>query len=247
MPSAKRERKRQGRAARQEAIRAAERRRARQRQVVLFVVLIAVVFGLGTLLFRGGGKKSSSASSCKPNTSLKFAKADTVIKPSKTYKAVVKTDIGSFTVAFDTTRTPITANNFIFLAKKGFYDCVSFHRVIPDFVVQGGDPTGSGSGGPGYQFADESLQGTTYKAGDLAMANSGANTNGSQFFVILSDNGAKTLTQAVGGSANYTDFAHVTSGMDVLHKIEADGGTQGGNGTDIKKSHHIVNITIEES
>lgn len=246
MPSAKRERKRQGRAARQEAIRAAQRRRARQRQVLLFVVLLAAVFAIGTFLLRGG-KKTSSASGCKPNTSLKFAKAENVIAPSKKYKALVKTDVGSFTISFDTKRTPITANNFLFLAKKGFYNCVSFHRVIPDFVVQGGDPTGTGSGGPGYQFADEALAGTTYKAGDIAMANSGANTNGSQFFVILSDNGAKTLTQAVGGAANYTDFGHVSSGMSTLQKIEADGGTQNGNGTDIKKKHHIVKITIEES
>ena len=254
MPSAKRERKRQGRAARQEAIRAAERRRARQRQVVLFIGLLVVVFAGGFLLFKPSHKKSSSSASsssgsgnCKPNTSLKFGAADNVINPSKTYKAVVKTDVGSFTVAFDTGRTPKTANNFIFLAKKHFYDCVPFHRVIPDFVVQGGDPTGAGTGGPGYQFADEALQGTTYKAGDLAMANSGPNTNGSQFFVVLSQNGASALTQAVGGTANYTDFGHVTAGMPVLKKIEADGGTQAGGGTDLKVKHHIVSISIEES
>jgi cyclophilin family peptidyl-prolyl cis-trans isomerase len=264
VPSAKRERKRQGRAARQEAIRAAQKRRARQRQFVIFGLLLAAVFAIGIFAFRGGGDDDESVSAtnttrkagapastdksgCTPNTTLSFPKADEVIDPNKKYVAKVETDAGTFQIEFDAKRTPKTTNNFVFLAKKGFYNCVTFHRVIPDFVVQGGDPTGTGSGGPGYKFEDEALDGTTYAAGDIAMANSGPNTNGSQFFVVLSDNGAQSLLTGGGGVPKYTRFGRVTSGMEVLKTIEADGGTQQGNGTDIKKKHHIVKITIEES
>jgi cyclophilin family peptidyl-prolyl cis-trans isomerase len=262
VPSAKRERKRAGRAARQEAIRAAQRRQARQRQVVLFAGIVAVVFVLGFFLFRGKGgsnddstvnasktattaKASGSIPGCAVK-SMSFKQADQVVDPAKTYSAKIETDAGTFTVEFDTKRTPKTANNFVFLAQKGFYNCVTFHRVIPDFVIQGGDPTGSGSGGPGYQFEDEALDGTTYAAGDIAMANSGPNTNGSQFFVITSDNGAQTLLSAAGGVPKYTRFGKVTSGMDVVKKIEGDGGTNQGNGTDIKVKHYIKKISIEE-
>jgi cyclophilin family peptidyl-prolyl cis-trans isomerase len=261
VPSAKRERKREGRAARQEAIRAAQRRRARQRQAVIFAGLLAAVFVIGVFAFRGGSSSKDtvnagadkSAKTTTPATkpgctpkALSFPKADDVIDPNKTYTAKVETDAGSFSVELDAKRTPKTANNFVFLARKGFYDCVSFHRVIPDFVVQGGDPTGSGSGGPGYKFDDEALDGTTYASGDLAMANSGPNTNGSQFFIVLSDNGAKTLLSAAGGAPKYTRFGKVVDGMAALKKIEADGGTQQGNGTDLKVKHYIVKITIEE-
>jgi cyclophilin family peptidyl-prolyl cis-trans isomerase len=262
VPSAKRQRKREGRAARQEAIRAAQRRQARQRQAFLFVGVVAVVFALGFFLFRGKGgsnddstvkadktattaKASGSTPGCAVKT-MSFKQADQVVDAAKTYTAKIQTDAGTFTVELDTKRTPKTANSFVFLAQKGFYDCVTFHRVIPDFVIQGGDPTGSGSGGPGYQFDDEALDGTTYASGDLAMANAGPNTNGSQFFVITSDNGAKTLLDAAGGVAKYTRFGKVTSGMDVVKKIEADGGTNQGNGTDIKVKHHMIKITIEE-
>ena len=104
----------------------------------------------------------------------------------------------------------------MFLARNHFFDGIVFHRVIPDFMDQGGDPTGTGSGGPGYQFEDEIPEGYKYKVGDIAMANSGPNTNGSQFFLVVSENGADQLLAAVGGVAKYSPFGTVTDGLDVV-------------------------------
>ncbi len=112
----------------------------------------------------------------------------------------------------------MTVNNFVFLADKDFYNCVIFHRVIPSFMDQTGDPTGTGTGGPGYTFADELRSKATpqYPIGSVAMANSGANTNGSQFFIVTGSEGESL-------PASYTLFGHVTSGMNVADKINADG------------------------
>jgi cyclophilin family peptidyl-prolyl cis-trans isomerase len=104
---------------------------------------------------------------------------------------------------------PKTVNNFVFLARDGFYDGVIFHRVIPGFMIQGGDPTGTGRGGPGYRFADEPVK-RGYKRGILAMANAGPNTNGSQFFIMHADYGLPP---------NYTIFGKLTSGEEVLDSI----------------------------
>jgi cyclophilin family peptidyl-prolyl cis-trans isomerase len=108
------------------------------------------------------------------------------IDTSKTYTATVTTDVGPFTITLDPAQAPKTVNNFVFLARQHFYDCIIFHRVIPSFVDQTGDPTGTGEGGPGYQFADELPKKASpqYPLGSVAMANSGPNTNGSQFFVV---------------------------------------------------------------
>jgi cyclophilin family peptidyl-prolyl cis-trans isomerase len=154
----------------------------------------------------------------------------------KTYKATVQTDIGTFKVTFDSAAAPKTVNNFVYLARYHFYDDVTFHRVIPGFVVQGGDPQGTGAGGPGYQFADELPKAGAYKLGSLAMANSGPNTNGSQFFVITGDQGVKL-------PPSYSLFGDVTEGMDVVKKIEADGDPSG----TPKVVHRMVKVTIEES
>jgi cyclophilin family peptidyl-prolyl cis-trans isomerase len=105
---------------------------------------------------------------------------------------------------------PQTVNNFVTLARDGFYDGVTFHRVVPGFVIQGGDPTGTGRGGPGYRFNDEPVR-RSYKAGTVAMANAGPNTNGSQFFICLEDQ--------PGLPPNYTIFGDVTSGMNVVRSI----------------------------
>jgi cyclophilin family peptidyl-prolyl cis-trans isomerase len=145
------------------------------------------------------------------------------LDPKKTYTVTFQTDIGSFSAVLDQKRAPATANNFAFLAGYHFFDGTVFHRVVPDFVDQGGDPTGSGSGGPGYTFADELPSPGDYKGGSLAMANSGPNTNGSQFFILVSDAAARQLVQAVGGKASYSLFGQVTSGMDVVQHINADG------------------------
>ncbi len=127
----------------------------------------------------------------------------------KQYSAVLHTTAGDISISFDTQNTPITSNNFITLAKAGFYNDVIFHRTIPGFMIQGGDPTGTGSGGPGYQFADEYLKGK-YTRGTVAMANAGPNTNGSQFFIMHTD---YDLPNA------YVIFGHVTAGLEVVDKI----------------------------
>ena len=141
----------------------------------------------------------------------------TCIDPAKTYTATIDTSAGSFTVALDATKAPATVNNFVVLSRYHFYDGLTFHRIVPGFVVQGGDPEGTGGGGPGYEFEDElpaSL--ADYTAGSVAMANSGPGTNGSQFFVTLSDTGLD--------GPKYSLFGHVTEGFDTTVKaLEAAG------------------------
>ena len=134
------------------------------------------------------------------------------IDENATYTAVLRTSEGNISIALDPKQAPTTVNNFVFLSKEGFYDGLTFHRVIPDFVIQGGDPDGNGTGGPGYSFADELPKAGAYKLGSVAMANSGPNTNGSQFFII-------TGQQGVQLPPNYSLFGQVTKGLDVAEKI----------------------------
>jgi cyclophilin family peptidyl-prolyl cis-trans isomerase len=134
------------------------------------------------------------------------------IDASATYVATLDTNHGSISIALDAGRSPLTVNNFVFLAREGFYDGVIFHRVIPGFVAQGGDPTGTGTGGPGYRFRDELEGPGEYSRGTVAMANAGPNTNGSQFFICLAD---------VGLPHQYTIFGEVTEGMDAVDAIAA--------------------------
>lgn len=127
-------------------------------------------------------------------------------------KAVIKTNKGDITIALYGDKAPKTVSNFVYLTELGFYNNLTFHRVEPGFVIQGGDPNGTGTGGPGYQFPDETVQGD-YIKGAVAMANSGPDTNGSQFFICLDDLTGK-LTKS------YNLFGQVTSGMDVVEKIQ---------------------------
>ena len=131
------------------------------------------------------------------------------IDPAKTYSATIDTSAGTLTCELFASEAPKTVNNFVFLARDGFYDGVIFHRVISGFMIQGGDPTGTGRGGPGYRFDDEPVT-RKYDRGILAMANAGPNTNGSQFFVMHADYGLPP---------NYTIFGKLTGGEDVLDKI----------------------------
>lgn len=128
------------------------------------------------------------------------------------YTAVLHTNHGDVTIEFDTPRSPLAVNNFVFLARDGFYDGVIFHRVVPGFVVQGGDPTGTGRGGPGYQFNDEVEGEGDYARGVVAMANAGPHTNGSQFFICLED---------AGLPHSYTIFGKVTEGLEAVDAIAA--------------------------
>jgi peptidyl-prolyl cis-trans isomerase B (cyclophilin B) len=141
----------------------------------------------------------------------KYTTADQVIDPDRRYIATIATDRGDIVIALDPARAPKSVNNFVFLARDGFYDGLTFHRVVDDFVIQGGCPEGSGRGGPGYRFDDEPVQGE-YAAGAVAMANSGPNTNGSQFFICTVDDRHK-LTKS------YNLFGQVVKGMDVVGAI----------------------------
>ena len=135
---------------------------------------------------------------------------DLDIDLSKSYTATLDTSHGEIVIEFDPERSPRTVNNFVFLANEGFYDGVIFHRVIENFMIQGGDPTGTGRGGPGYKFRDEIEGPGEYSRGTVAMANAGPNTNGSQFFIVHKDTGLPH---------SYTIFGKVTSGMDAVDSI----------------------------
>jgi len=164
------------------------------------------------------------------------------INSSATYTATVKTDVGTFTVDLDAKDAPTTVNNFVFLAKQHFFDCMAFMRVIPGFMNQTGSPSQSNGGahsGPGYQFANENdSPAGGYKAGDLAMANSGPNTNGSQFFVLAGPY----------NNTGYSLFGHVATGMDVVQKINADGNpSQAANGVPPAVTHRMLSVTVTQS
>jgi len=138
------------------------------------------------------------------------------IDKSKQYNAVVTTNLGTFKIKLLSNDAPITVNNFVFLAKQGFYNGINFHRIMKDFMIQTGDPLGTGTGGPGYKFADELPNKITYGPGIVAMANSGPNTNGSQFFICTGDQ-----SKNLNSSPNYTIFGQVVEGIDVVQKIAA--------------------------
>lgn len=139
----------------------------------------------------------------------KMNKPEMIIDQNKKYEATLHTSYGDITISLDAKNTPITANNFIYLAKNNFYDNTIFHRVIKGFMIQGGDPRGDGTGGPGYQFADEKFKGE-YLRGTVAMANAGPNTNGSQFFIMHQDYGLQP---------NYVIFGQVVAGIEVVDQI----------------------------
>ena len=135
------------------------------------------------------------------------------IDAAKSYTAVMDTSMGSITIALDTAAAPRTVNNFVVLARYHYYDNVIFHRIIDGFVCQGGDPTGTGRGGPGYRFADELPRPGSYELGSLAMANSGPGTNGSQFFIVSGPHGTRLPPL-------YSLFGKVVEGLDVVEAMQ---------------------------
>jgi cyclophilin family peptidyl-prolyl cis-trans isomerase len=159
------------------------------------------------------------------------------IDQNKNYTALIKTNQGDITVALNAKDAPLTVNNFVFLAREGFYNNVIFHRVLPGFMIQGGDPTGTGSGGPGYKFPDEPPKGK-YEVGSIAMANSGANTNGSQFFICEGQ-------QCTSLPPSYNLFGKVTAGQDIVTKIANVPKTTGGDGAQSKPVTPIIINSIE--
>lgn len=134
------------------------------------------------------------------------------IDPSKRYTASLDTSLGTIVIALDAINAPKTVNNFVFLAAQHYYDGIIFHRIINGFMCQGGDPTGTGRGGPGYTFADEPVK-QRYQLGSVAMANAGPNTNGSQFFLISGASG-------VGLPPQYNHFGQIVKGLDVLEAMQ---------------------------
>jgi peptidylprolyl isomerase len=159
------------------------------------------------------------------------------IDPSKRYTATLDTSMGELVIALDAIKAPQTVNNFVFLALHHYYDGVIFHRVINGFMCQGGDPTGTGRGGPGYRFADELPKPNEYKVGSVAMANSGPNTNGSQFFIVSGPSG-------VGLPPQYSLFGQIVKGLEIVDEMQ---GVATGGG-DRPKSDVVINsVTVTVS
>ena len=162
------------------------------------------------------------------------------IDQTKQYTAIIKTNYGDIKVQLFPKDAPLAVNSFVFLARQGFYDGVKFHRVMKGFMMQGGDPKGTGTGGPGYNFADEKVT-KDYVAGTLAMANAGPNTNGSQFFITFANLSGKL-------PKSYTIFGLVTDGSDVVQKIGnvPVKANSSGEPSSPTVDVHIETITIEE-
>jgi len=158
------------------------------------------------------------------------------IDPNKRFTATIETSKGTMVVALDALGAPKTVNNFVFLARYHYFEGIIFHRIIPGFVLQGGDPEGSGRGGPGYRFADELPKPGRYEIGSLAMANAGPDTNGSQFFIISGPHGASLPPQ-------YSLFGSVVQGGEVVTAIDAVGTSSG----KPKERVEITSVTITEA
>ncbi len=202
--------------------------------LAVFAALAVIVVG-AILISRGGGDDdkgsddTTSASSdgesggCKKVEApepkdASFDKPDQVVEQGEKVNVVMATSCGTFTIALDTERAPKTANSFAFLAEEGFYDDLSFHRVVPGFVIQGGDPTGTGSGGPGYSVDEKPPADIEYTKGLVAMAKSEAEPpgrSGSQFYVVTAPD--------AGLPAEYALVGEVTEGYDAVERIEEQG------------------------
>jgi cyclophilin family peptidyl-prolyl cis-trans isomerase len=184
--------------------------------------------------------ETSNTNLPKENTTMKqYQSAPTmIIDKSKTYTATMETTKGTMTFNLLAKETPVAVNNFVFLSREGFYTNTKFHRIMSGFMIQGGDPLGSGMGGPGYKFNDEPIT-REYKKGTLAMANSGPNTNGSQFFIMHKD---YPLPK------NYVIFGEIINGLDVLDAIASTPVVNNEMGEPSKPTEDVLikSIMIEE-
>ena len=259
--SSKRERQRLNREARREYEIAVYRRRRRWRWVRrLSIVLIpALVAVLVFVVFKEEkpprAQVAAQKAGCryvakkpKPKDTTFEAPPALQIDATKTYVATIETNCGSFTVQLAAGEAPQTVNSFVFLAKEGFYDDVIFHRVQKDFVVQGGDPLGTGSGGPGYTLPDEP-PGFGYQVGSVAMANAGPGTTGSQFYVVTTEDGAAALNQQKNqeGKFSYSTLGQVTEGFETVLKIDSLGSTNPDPSQQAPKTIVVIRrITITE-
>jgi cyclophilin family peptidyl-prolyl cis-trans isomerase len=177
-----------------------------------------------------------AADGSSPKTQRFDAPPPMVIDPAKRYSAEMTTSKGAMTIGLDAVSAPGTVNNFVFLARWHYYDGISFHRIIPGFMAQGGDPEGSGRGGPGYRFDDELPAPGRYEVGSVAMANAGPNTNGSQFFIVSGPDGCAL-------PPSYSLFGKVVKGLDVVQAIESVGTRSGAPSEAVT----IESVTISEA
>jgi cyclophilin family peptidyl-prolyl cis-trans isomerase len=202
-------------------------------------ILVGIPLLIGTLVIFGSDRsfstypKDAKSIATKAIDKQHMQSPQTKIDMTKDYKAVLHTTVGDITIKLNALDTTITATNFIYLASSGFYNNTVFHRVVKDFMIQGGDPTGTGSGGPGYYFDNEPFDGE-YLRGTVAMANAGPNTNGSQFFILQKDR--PDLPK------NYVIFGQVISGIETVDKIADAPVVDNGNG-EISKPVTPVSIT----
>jgi cyclophilin family peptidyl-prolyl cis-trans isomerase len=213
-----------------------------KRKLIFTFALLA-----GVTLLAGCGTNTNEPPSSPGTPTLRQTQWDSppamTIDQNKTYTAIIKTNYGDITVQLLPEESPIAVNNFVFLARQGFYEGVKFHRIMKTFMIQTGDPTGTGGGGPGYRFADELPPKHSYEPGIVAMANAGANTNGSQFFICTGED-----SRNLNMYPNYTQFGRVTGGMDVVQKIASVPVRPDARGelSQPTVDVHIVGVTIEE-
>jgi len=205
-----------------------------KKTILIILISITLVFLFANYIKKAGDKKEAPSASKEAinNQEEKDEKKEEMIKQenkapemqidkSKTYQAVLSTTAGEITIKLYADKTPITVNNFVYLSQKDFYNQTIFHRTIKGFMIQGGDPEGTGAGGPGYRFDDEPFEGE-YKRGIVAMANAGPNTNGSQFFIMHQDYPLPP---------NYIIFGEVVKGLEVVDKIVSAPVEPGGEGS----------------
>ncbi len=218
-----------------------------QKETVGIIGAIIILFvGAGFFLMQKAPKSTQSNTTIEQvpqeesnDTSMKQSTEQAppmMIDKTKKYQVVLTTSVGDITIELLADKTPITVNNFYALAKRHFYDKTIFHRVINGFMIQGGDPTGTGAGGPGYKFDDEKFDGE-YVRGTVAMANAGPNTNGSQFFIM---HGNTPLPK------NYVIFGKVSEGMETVDKIATAPVKPGGEGSSPVDPVSIKSVEIIE-
>lgn len=209
-----------------------------KKDILIIIVLLAVLIGAIILVINKlTTPKETPATSTNPPTESAMEKKQYTqapamqLDPAKQYQATLKTTAGDITIELNAQQTPVTVNNFVFLARKGFYDNTIFHRAIEGFMIQGGDPQGTGAGGPGYRFADEPIVGE-YERGIVAMANAGPNTNGSQFFIMHQDYALPK---------NYVIFGKVIAGIETVDTIAGAPVAQSASG---ERSKPVAPVTI---
>lgn len=205
-----------------------------RRPLILVVFALAAAAIVAAILILGGDDDNGGSTAAAGAESVESP--EQVLEEGESATAVVKTNKGTFKIALDTTRAPKTANSFAYLADTGFYDGLAFHRIVPGFVIQGGDPEGDGTGGPGYSVVEEPPADLEYTKGVVAMAKSGAEapgTSGSQFFIVTGAN--------AGLPPQYALVGRVSDGLDVVEAI----GKLDGAGEEPSEEVRIESVTIE--